>query len=47
MPTASSSVVKVPKWIDSQSKLEVIFTDRASDHLNELEVNKVCGEMEC
>lgn len=41
LPTASSSAVKVPNWIGNPSKLNVIFTDRASDQLSELELNKV------
>lgn len=40
-PATSTSIVKVPNWIDNPSKLDVILTDRASEQLSELELNKV------
>ncbi|XP_037046481.1 tRNA (adenine(37)-N6)-methyltransferase [Bradysia coprophila] len=40
LPAASSSSVKVPNWIDKPSTLTVIFTDRSSDQLSQLEMNK-------
>lgn len=44
LPTASSSAVKVPNWINNPTKMDVKFTDRATEQLRELELNKVMIE---
>lgn len=41
LPAASGSSVKIPNWIDNPSALTVIFTDRSSEQLSQLELNKV------
>ncbi|KAJ6642771.1 tRNA (adenine(37)-N6)-methyltransferase [Pseudolycoriella hygida] len=37
---AACSTVKVPKWIDNPTKLNVVFTSRASEQLAQLELNE-------
>lgn len=45
LPSASSSAVKVPSWIDNPTKMNVRFTARATEQLSELELHKVLTEL--